>query len=59
MTFKWPAAAFAGAILIAMSAVVGAETPLVDAAKRGDTETVRRLLARGANANQPYGDGNQ
>ena len=40
-----------------MSAVVGAETPLVDAAKRGDTETVRRLLARGANANQPYGDG--
>ena len=57
MTFKIPAAAFAGAILIAMSAVVGAETPLVDAAKRGDIETVRRLLARGANANQPYGDG--
>jgi ankyrin repeat protein len=57
MTFKIPATAFAGAMLIAMSAVVGAETPLVDAAKRGDTETVRRLLAGGANANQPYGDG--
>lgn len=40
-----------------LSGVNAAQKPVVDAASRGDTETVRQLLRNGADVNEAQGDG--
>lgn len=54
MTRKWRLA-FAALVLIALPA--GAEDALVEAAKRGDAETVRVLLTTGADINRKDDNG--
>jgi ankyrin repeat protein len=41
----------------AASAAVPPETPVADAARRGDLDAVRRLVETGADVNTPHGDG--
>ena len=45
-----------GAMLVT-AAAAGPATPLADAAERGDTSTVKALLAQAADVNAPQGDG--
>ena len=45
-------------LAVALSgAVLSADPPIIDAARQGDLETVRSLLAQGADANAAQGDG--
>lgn len=58
--FETAAAARAmAAILLVLAATASKapDTPVADAAMRGDTETVRRLLADGEDVNAAHGDG--
>ena len=53
-----PLTTVAGALLAAvMIAAVPAESPVADAAKRGDLEEIRNLLRDGADVNAAQGDG--
>ncbi len=47
------------AVCVSVAATVAAQSgaPVADAARRGDREAVRQLLAQGADVNTPHGDG--
>ena len=45
------------AVVVAALAATGIDTPVADAAMRGDIESIRRLLADGADVNAAHGDG--
>ena len=47
----------AGAVALLLWAAPPADSPVADAAMRGDAEAVEALIARGADVNVPQGDG--
>ena len=47
----------AGVVAVLLYAAPAADSPVADAAMRGDTETVQALISRGADVNTPQGDG--
>ena len=56
MRITFPALGMA-AILLSASPAVAAESPVADAAKRGDRQTVSALLKKKADVNAPQSDG--
>ena len=55
--FKVLAISAAWGVVVAAGAARGPESPIADAAMRGDVATVRSLIARRADVNAPQGDG--